>query len=88
MTRGAVATVVIDAPAAEVRVTCGVDTLFRRAIGTLHGVSVLASGDSVHFGPDGLATGVSNTTVLLVLGARVDSVVVSRLGRVRWSGSL
>ena len=87
MTRGAMATVVIDPPAAEVRVTCGTDTLFRRAIGALHGVAMASSGDSVRFAPDGLATGVSNLTVLLVLGARVDSVVVSRLGRVRWSGS-
>jgi Tfp pilus assembly protein FimT len=87
LARGSVTTVVIDAPAAEVRVTCGADTLYRRAIGALHGVSMASSGDSIRFAPDGLATGVSNLTVLLTLGARVDSVVVSRLGRVRWSGN-
>ncbi len=87
LARGAMTTVVINAPAAEIRVTCGTDTLYRRAIGALHGVAMAASGDTVRFAPDGLATGVSNLTVLLVLGARVDSVVVSRLGRVRWSGS-
>ena len=27
-----------------------------------------------------------NLTVLLMIGSRVDSVVVSRLGRVRWTG--
>jgi Tfp pilus assembly protein FimT len=87
LARGVQSTVVIDEGAAEVRVTCGADTLFRRAIGALHGVTMASSGDSVRFAPDGLATGVSNVTVLLVIGTRVDSVVVSRLGRVRWSGS-
>ncbi|MHB1311470.1 MAG: pilus assembly FimT family protein [Gemmatimonadaceae bacterium] len=86
LARGVQSVVVIDGPAAEVRVTSGADTLFRRAIGALHGVQVAASGDSLRFAPDGLATGVSNLTVLLVLGTRVDSVVVSRLGRVRWGG--
>ena len=87
LARGVQSTVVIDERAAEVRVTCGADTLFRRAIGALHGVTVATSGDSLRFAPDGLATGVSNLTVLLVIGTRVDSVVVSRLGRVRWSGN-
>lgn len=86
LARGTTATFVIDSPHGEVRVTCGTDTLVRRAISTLHGVSVVASGDSVRFGPDGLATGVSNTTMLIVRRARIDSVVVSRLGRIRWAG--
>jgi len=86
LARGVQSVVVVDGPGAEVRVTSGTDTLFRRAIGALHGVAVAASGDSLRFAPDGLATGVSNLTVLLVLGTRVDSVVVSRLGRVRWAG--
>lgn len=86
LARGTTATFVVDILRGEVRVTCGADTLARRAIGALHGVSLLASGDSVRFGPDGLATGVSNTTMLIVRGVRVDSVVVSRLGRIRWAG--
>jgi Tfp pilus assembly protein FimT len=86
MARGTTTNVVIDAAGGEVRVTAGADTLFRRAIGALHGVTVVSSGDSVRFAPDGLATGVSNLTVLLALRGQVDSVVVSRLGRVRWSG--
>jgi len=86
LARGVQSTVVIDDASGEVRVTAGADTLFRRAISALHGVTLATSGDSVRFAPDGLATGVSNLTVLLVLGTRVDSVVVSRLGRVRWSG--
>lgn len=87
LARGTTATFVVDVVRGEVRVTSGPDTIARRAVAALHGVTLAASGDSVRFGPDGLATGVSNTTVLIVRGARIDSVVVSRLGRIRWAGN-
>jgi Tfp pilus assembly protein FimT len=85
LARGAVATFAVDTARGEVTVTCAGDTITRRALAALHGVRVAASGDSVRYAPDGLATGVSNTTLLLARGALVDSVVVSRLGRVRWT---
>lgn len=85
LARGAVATFVVDAACGEVTVTCAGDTVARRAVGARHGVTLAASSDSVRYAPDGVATGVSNTTILVVRGARIDSVVVSRLGRVRWS---
>ncbi|MHB8839949.1 MAG: GspH/FimT family pseudopilin [Gemmatimonadaceae bacterium] len=85
LARGTVASFVVDAARGVVTVTCAGDTLVRRAVGALHGVTLAASGDSVRYAPDGLATGVSNTTLLVVRGARIDSVVVSRLGRVRWT---
>jgi len=86
LARGETATFTVDAAHGEVTVTCAGDTITRRAIGALHGVRLAASGDSVRFAPDGLASGVSNTTLLVARGARIDSVVVSRLGRVRWGG--
>ncbi|MHB1096950.1 MAG: GspH/FimT family pseudopilin [Gemmatimonadaceae bacterium] len=85
LARGAVATFSVDAARGEVTVTCAGDTIARRAVGALHGVTLAASSDSVRYAPDGVATGVSNTTLLVVRGARIDSVIVSRLGRVRWS---
>lgn len=85
LTRGNAAAFVVDAPRGVVYVTSGPDTLISRAVGAQHGVSLSASGDSVRYTPDGVATGVSNTTVLVARGARIDSVVVSRLGRVRWT---
>jgi Tfp pilus assembly protein FimT len=84
LTRGATATFAINSARGEVIVTCAGDTVVRRAISALHGVTLAASGDSVRYAPDGLATGVSNTTVLVTRGGRVDSIVVSRVGRVRW----
>jgi Tfp pilus assembly protein FimT len=85
LTRGTVATFVVDAAHGEVTVICAGDTITRRAVAALHGVILAASGDSVRYAPDGLATGVSNTTLLVARGPRVDSVVVSRLGRIRWT---
>lgn len=85
LARGAVATFVVDAARGEVTVTCAGDTIARRAVGALHGVTLAASSDSVRYAPDGVATGVSNTTMLVVRGSLIDSVIVSRLGRVRWS---
>lgn len=85
LARGTVATFVVDAARGEVTVTCAGDTIARRAVGALHGVTLAASSDSVRYAPDGVATGVSNTTLLVVRGPRIDSIVVSRLGRVRWS---
>ncbi|MDQ8154174.1 MAG: GspH/FimT family pseudopilin [Gemmatimonadota bacterium] len=84
LTRGATATFTVNSARGEVTVTCAGDTILRRAVAALHGVRLAASGDSVRYAPDGLATGVSNTTVLVTRSGRVDSVVVSRVGRVRW----
>ncbi len=84
LTRGATASFVVDAARGEIAVVCAGDTIARRAISALHGVTLAASGDSVRYAPDGLATGVSNTTLLVARGPHIDSVVVSRLGRVRW----
>jgi len=85
LARGALATFVVDAARGGVTVTCAGDTVARRAVGAQHGVRIFASSDSVRYAPDGVATGVSNTTLLVVRGSRIDSVIVSRLGRVRWS---
>lgn len=85
LARGAVASFVVDAARGEVTVTCAGDTIARRAVGALHGVTLAASSDSVRYAPDGVAMGVSNTTMLVVRGPLIDSIVVSRLGRVRWS---
>jgi Tfp pilus assembly protein FimT len=47
------------------------------------GVTVVASNPSVVFAPTGITWGVSNTSVKLMRGSHVETVVVSRLGRVR-----
>lgn len=84
LARGTTAVFAVHNTTGEIVVTSAGDTLAHRTLTALHGVTLIASGDSVRYAPDGLATGVSNTTILIARGEYVDSVVVSRLGRVRW----
>ena len=47
------------------------------------GVTLAASNHVVTFAPNGIPWGVANTTISLWRGSHVETVVVSRLGRVR-----
>lgn len=47
------------------------------------GISMTASNSEVTFSPTGVAWGVSNTTVVFVRRSHVETVIVSRLGRIR-----
>ena len=60
------------------------DTIAVRAIGDVHGVRLHSNRDSTAYGPDGLGYGAANQTVVISRGRASDSVVISRLGRVRW----
>ncbi len=61
----------------------GADTLVRRDLRAAHGVTLTATRDSIAFSPTGRGFGAANTTVILRRGAASDTVIVSRLGRVR-----
>jgi hypothetical protein len=54
-------------------------------VGAAHGVTLRASRDTLTFAPTGLGHGASNTTIVVSRGRRADTLVVSRLGRVRAS---
>ncbi|HEU4564789.1 MAG TPA: GspH/FimT family pseudopilin [Gemmatimonadaceae bacterium] len=49
----------------------------------VHGVTLSATRDSIAYGPTGLGYGASTTTIHLRRGRAVDTITVSRLGRVR-----
>lgn len=68
---------------ATVTVTAAADTIERHALGTLLGVSLRATRDSLAYGPDGLGVGAANLTAIVARGSAADTLVVSRLGRVR-----
>lgn len=59
------------------------DTLVHRQLGTVHGVRLVVSRDSIAFAPNGLGYGAANTQVIVVRGAAAETVTVSRLGRWR-----
>ena len=48
-------------------------------------VQLYATRDTVTFGANGLGFGVANSTIVVSIGARAETVVVSRLGRARVS---
>lgn len=75
--------VVIDASRARVAVVSAGESLIVREIGIGHGVTLTASRDSMTFLPDGLGLGAANLSVILRRGTAVDTVVVSREGRVK-----
>lgn len=83
--RTAYAAVVIDEPAGTVRVESAGRTLFSRAVRDDHHVTLRASRDTITFAPNGMGYGVANSTIVVGIGQRAETVTVSRLGRMRRS---
>jgi type II secretory pathway pseudopilin PulG len=83
LSRSARTAVTIDTAAATMVVRSYGDTIAHRRLGASHGVTLTASRDSMAYAPNGLGYGASNLTLVLRRGERADTVVVSRLGRVR-----
>ena len=74
-----------DTLAGTVRVTVERDTLLVLPFGAELGVTLRASRDSVTYGPSGRGYGAANSSLIVRRGEAVDTVFVSRLGRVRRS---
>ena len=83
MLRSTGATVVIDAGRSTASVIVGADTIFTRSLGDELGIQLSATRDTVLYGPSGRGWGASNTSIIVARGRSVDTLFVSRLGRVR-----
>jgi prepilin-type N-terminal cleavage/methylation domain-containing protein len=83
VSRAARTAVLIDEARASIVVESFADTIAHRRLRDVHGVSITASRDSMAYAPNGLGYGASNLTLILRRGAAAETVVVSRLGRVR-----
>ncbi len=81
--RGERAAVRIDTAAGVLAVHLRGDTVLRRPVAALYRVRLSATRDSAAYGATGLGYGGSNLRVVVRRAAAVDTVVVSRLGRVR-----
>lgn len=75
--------VLLDAKRGRVLVVAGNDTLMMRPVAGSHGVTMVATRDSMTYFPDGLGLGGANLSVILARGRAVDTVLVSREGRVK-----
>jgi prepilin-type N-terminal cleavage/methylation domain-containing protein len=84
ITRRAMVAIVLDTTNGSVELRSGGQTILRRSLKAVYGISLGANRDSVVYDPRGLGYGVSNLSVTVRRGAIVDTLTMSRLGRVRW----
>lgn len=77
------AAVRLDTVAGAVSVHVRTDTALRRPLGILYRVRLAITRDSAAYGATGVGYGGSNLRVVVRRGAAAETVVVSRLGRVR-----
>jgi len=73
-----------DTTADALELRMGGVVLSRAALGHAHGVSISANRDSLAYDLRGLGYGASNLSLVARRGSAVESLVVSRLGRLRW----
>lgn len=74
----------IDTTNAALELSARGVVLSRAALGHAHGVALSATRDSLTYDVRGLGYGAANLTMVARRGAAAESLVVSRLGRVRW----
>lgn len=73
----------VDTASGTLRVRRGPEMLWSRNIGQAHGVALSASRDSLAYDGRGLGLGAANLSILIRRRSAVETVFVSRLGRVR-----
>ena len=73
----------VDSATGTLWVRRGATVLHSRGVGHAHGVRLSASRDSLTYDPRGLGHGAANLSVVIRRGTAVETVFVSRLGRVR-----
>ena len=73
----------IDTATATIYLVSRAGTMGRLALGSLHGVQLSTTRDSISFDARGLGFGAANFTLVARRGLAADTLVVSRLGRVR-----
>lgn len=74
----------IDTVAAAVDIASRTGRISRLPLGASHGVSLSTNRDSITYDVRGLGYGAANLTLFVRRGAAVESLVTSRLGRIRY----
>src|SRR3954466_10750528 len=81
--RSAQTTVDIDTVSQAIHVSIGSDTVRSAWIGVDHDVRIGATRSRMSYSPTGMGYGAANLSVFVQRSAAVDTVFVSRLGRLR-----
>ncbi|MFN2603373.1 MAG: Tfp pilus assembly protein FimT/FimU [Gemmatimonadaceae bacterium] len=81
--RSAQTTVDIDTVNQALHVSVGADTVRTARVGADHDVRIGATRSRMSYSPTGMGYGASNLSVFVQRSAAVDTVFVSRLGRLR-----
>jgi len=81
--RRAPVAVMIDTAAARVRLAANGATIMTRDLGREYGVRLAASRDSMAYDARGMGIGAANLSLEARRGSVADTILVSRLGRVR-----
>lgn len=84
MAQRALVSVRIDTVAGVLELRARGTVLSRAALRHAHGVMLSSNRDSLTYDVRGLGYGAANLTMIARRGAASESLVVSRLGRVRW----
>ena len=81
--RGAQVTLDIDPANRTISIWAGAELVRTREVGLAHGVQLTSNRPSVTYSPIGVGYGASNLTMVVSRNRATDTIVVSRLGRVR-----
>jgi prepilin-type N-terminal cleavage/methylation domain-containing protein len=73
----------VDSMTGMLRIRRGDEQILKRGVGYAHGVRLGKTRDSLTYDPRGFGRGAANLSVLVRRGVSVETVFVSRLGRVR-----
>ena len=77
------ASVLVHADRGTIEVRCESQRVLERDLAAAYGVTLRATRDSMAYDPIGLGYGAANLRVIVARGAARDTVVISRLGRIR-----
>jgi prepilin-type N-terminal cleavage/methylation domain-containing protein len=81
--RGSQVSLDVDTGLRTITIRSGVEPIRTREIGKVYGVSLSANRTSITYSPIGVGYGAANFSLIISRKAAADTVVVSRLGRVR-----
>jgi prepilin-type N-terminal cleavage/methylation domain-containing protein len=80
---GSAVAIDVDSASGELRVRRGAELVLARNVGQAHGVTLRGSRDSLTYDPRGLGRGAANLSIIVRRRSAVETVFVSRLGRIR-----